>query len=220
MKKEIKIGSLDCHLCKNSEERLVYILYPMNMLSGWIREASVKYGVSIAVITNMDWDDDLTPWPAPGAPKGSPPFKGEAQEFLKQLQTVVMPRIEREMEMTPRYRDLVGVSLSGLFTTWQWVICDTFMNIASLSGSFWYEGFVEWFEENLKARKPGKAYFSLGKREGLTHVPQFKPVVKDTALVVEHIASLGITHEFQSVPGDHYQFPIDRLTLAFNYLYL
>ncbi|MDE6638872.1 MAG: hypothetical protein K2K32_11640 [Muribaculaceae bacterium] len=36
--------------------------------------------------------------------------------------------------------------MSGLFALWQWMVCDTFRNIASLSGSFWYEGFMEWMK--------------------------------------------------------------------------
>lgn len=37
--------------------------------------------------------------------------------------------------------EMAGVSLSGLFALWQWLMNDTFRNIISLSGSFWYAGF-------------------------------------------------------------------------------
>lgn len=60
-----------------SADRICYVLYPLDSLEEWIEEAAQKFGVSIAVITGMDWNNDLTPWPATGVPPGSPDFKGK-----------------------------------------------------------------------------------------------------------------------------------------------
>lgn len=220
MKESIIIGNLNCLCCKGSEERIAYILYPFNVLNDWIADAATRYGISIVEISGMVWDDDLTPWAAPGVPKGSPDFKGHAAQFLNTLQQTVIPEIEKRMQIQPLQRDLIGVSLSGLFTLWQWAECDTFLNIASLSGSFWYKDFTEWFGKNIPSDKKGKAYFLLGELEHKSEVPQFRCVNDATAMIVDDLKSRGVRVKFDMVSGNHYQFGLQRLDKAFSNLYL
>ncbi len=215
MTTEFKVGRLDCMACRGNGERVVYILYPMDLLSGWIEEASLRHGVSIVVVTGMDWDNDLTPWPAKGVPKGSPDFKGYSARFLETLRTWVIPEAERRLGMTETVsRDLVGVSLSGLFTLWQWLTCDEFHSIASLSGSFWYEGFADWVTKREIPHKTGSAYFLLGSAESKTKVKAFASVADDTRTVIETLRHAGIRTIFETVPGNHYTDPIPRLERA------
>ena len=58
MTQKIKIGNLDC-LCSSviNKKRIAYILYPLDILSEWIEPAAEKYGVTIAAITGMDWQN-------------------------------------------------------------------------------------------------------------------------------------------------------------------
>ncbi|MDE6832223.1 MAG: hypothetical protein K2J07_05785, partial [Muribaculaceae bacterium] len=126
-------------LCSSqvSKNKIAYILYPLDILGDWIEPAAKKCGVTIVAITGMDWQNVFSPWPAPGVPKGDPDFKGEAPEFLRLLQAKVIPKIETALQMDSDVeRNLVGVSMSGLFALWQWMVCDTFKSIAALSGSF------------------------------------------------------------------------------------
>ena len=149
----------------------------MDMLAEWIEPAAEKYGVTIVVVTGMDWQNVFSPWAAPGVPKGTPDFKGESPEFLKLLQQKVIPKIETDLGMDEDVeRTLVGVSMSGLFALWQWMLCDTFRNIASLSGSFWYEGFVNWIKSLSIPKKTGKGYFLLGDQESKSKVKKFATV--------------------------------------------
>lgn len=216
----IEIGQLKCCFTRNSDsKRMVYILYPMDILTDWIDNAAKFYGCSIAVISGMDWDNDLTPWAAPGVPPGSPDFKGLAPEFLKKLQNEVMPEIARQMKLGADTEfDLVGVSLSGLFTLWQWMECDTFHSIACISGSFWYKDFAQWLSTRPISKKTGRAYFSLGNQESKTPVKAFQSVATDTQTVIAALDASGIQTEFRSVPGNHYQHAIERLNLAFQFL--
>lgn len=214
----LKIGKLTCHYAKADSDTLIYMLFPMDSMDVIVEKAAHIYGVSVVGITGMDWDDDLTPWPAPGAPSGCAPFKGEAENFLTTLIDYVIPKVEERLNLTPERRDLLGISLSGLFSLWQWMECDAFDNIASISGSFWYNGFVEWLQKNIKL-KSGKAYFSLGDMEEHTKVPQFKSVGEDTRKVIELLQSEGIQTELRMVPGNHYQDAIPRLQMALDYLY-
>ena len=221
MTQTIDINDLHC-LCStpHSKDKIAYILYPMDMLAGWIEPASGIYGTTIVAVTGMDWQNVFSPWPAKGVPKGSPDFKGESPEFLRLLQQTVIPRVESALGMSESVeRSLVGVSMSGLFALWQWMLCDTFANIASLSGSFWYEGFLDWMKNRPIPEKTGKGYFLLGDQEPKSKVKAFQSVGTDTQEIVAILRKAGITTEFQSVPGNHYSDPIPRLEKAFSALY-
>lgn len=203
-----------------STERICYVLYPLDCLGEWIGEAARKFGVSIAVITGMDWDDDLTPWPAKGEPPGRPDFKGKASGFLSTFITEVIPAIEQRMDLTDSIeRTLAGVSLSGLFALWQWMTKDTFHNIICLSGSFWYDGFVAWIKSQHVPEKTGKAYFLLGDLEAKTKVKAFRPVQADSIEIVRYLHDNGIDDVFELVPGNHYQYGEQRLDRAFTWMF-
>lgn len=217
----IDIAGLRCMCCAcPGAKRTAYVLYPMDMLSRWIEQAARKYEVNIVVITGMDWESVFSPWPAKGVPRGSADFQGRSPEFLKLLQQEVIPRVEalQGIDATAG-RALVGVSMSGLFALWQWMLCDTFGSIASLSGSFWYEGFVEWMRSRSIPAKTGKAFFLLGERESHSGVRAFNSVGENTREIVEMLRAAGIDTEFQSVPGDHFADPVPRLEAAFTALF-
>lgn len=222
MIQRLSIANLDC-LCSIAKTpgNIAYILYPMDLLADWIEQASLKYGVSIVVITGMDWQNVFSPWPAKGVPRGTEDFKGQSPEFLNLLQTTVTPAIESHIGMSEKpNRSLIGVSMSGLFALWQWMVCDTFHNIASLSGSFWYEGFLEWMQRLAIPPKTGRGYFLLGSKESKSNVWEFNTVGHNTDEIVTLLSDAGIKVEFQSVPGDHYSDPIPRLDRAFTSLFL
>lgn len=214
------IANLNIRTVAGSPARICYLLYPFDRLEEWIERAAPEFGVSIAVVTGMDWDNDLTPWPAKGQPPGSPDFKGNAVEFLSVLVSEVVPEVERRMNLGAAVeRTLAGVSLSGLFTLWQWMSNNLFSNIISLSGSFWYDGFVTWIKSLPVPKKPGRAYFLLGNLEAKTKVKAFQPVQTDTVEIVDYLHDNGISDIFELVPGNHYQFPEQRLDRAFAWMF-
>ena len=94
----ITFGNLTCRYCGHPDSRkIAYVLYPIENLDSWLEKAVDRYKTSIAVITGMDWDNDMTPWPAPGVPKGSPTFKGLAPQFLDELTGRIIPVIEKNI---------------------------------------------------------------------------------------------------------------------------
>lgn len=216
-----RIANLKVAIVGESADRVCYVLYPFDGLGEWIEQAAQKYGVSLAVITGMDWDDDLTPWPAAGQPPGSPDFRGNAARFLSTLVSEVIPEVERRLGIPgDAERTLAGVSLSGLFTLWQWLTNDTFRNIISLSGSFWYAGFADWVMKQSVSGKTGRAYFLLGNREAKSSVRAFRPVQTDTERIVRYLQDNGVDAVFELVPGDHYQYAEERLDRAFSRMFL
>lgn len=217
------IDGLHCLCCsgEGNEGRIAYILYPADgMLDNWIQQAAEKYRVDIVVITDMDWQNVFSPWPSEGVPAGSPDFKGQSPKFLATLREKIIPVIETAIGIgDASERTLVGVSMSGLFALWQWMECDTFRNIASLSGSFWYKGFMDWLSAATIPDKSGTAFFLLGSQESKSPVRAFNTVGANTAAIVATLEKSGIKVIFKSVPGNHYSNPIPRLNAAFSTLY-
>lgn len=218
---KFNIGKLQllCAVNPNAVE-MAYILYPMDILQDWIEGISSRYGVSIIVITGFDWDDDLTPWRAPGEPEGCPDFKGNAPEFLNILTADIVSTVEHRYRLPANVsRSLVGVSLSGLFTLWQWPQCHMFRNIATLSGSFWYDGFEQWILHQSFSDKKGLCYMLLGDEEPHSNIPAFRKVGECTEIIVGYLRRQGVDVTYDVVAGNHFQFALQRLDKAFYHLY-
>ena len=225
MVKEFEVGDLKCvGVPYLNATRIAYMIYPaiVPFENKWINEMSEKYKLPIVVIyiPAEGWNDMLTPWAEPGETPDSPPFAGKATETLQKIQEKVIPLAEKTLGLNKiEKRDLIGVSLSGLFTLWQWMLCDTFTSIASLSGSFWYPGFIEWFEKQIIPSKTGKAYFLLGVKEPKAWIKAYRTVGINTEAIVKKLDSYGISASLQWVPGDHFADPLGRAEDAFKALY-
>ena len=217
----IKAGGLACTCCAgDGARRIAYILYPMDVPAALVQHLAEAYGTAVAVITGMDWDNDLTPWPAPGVPKGSPDFEGLAPEFLRRLTGTVVPAIDSALALpADAERSLVGVSLSGLFTLWQWAESNFFASIATLSGSYWYEGFAAWVQAQPFSGKSGhRCYMLLGADEPRAANSIFRRVGTCTEEIVGYLRRRGIDVTYETVPGNHYQHAQARLEKALAHL--
>lgn len=214
--KEFEIEGLKCVcLSHDKSNRIVYMIYPeiVPFKDDWLNEMTAKYQVNIVVIyiPADGWNDMLTPWPEPGETPDSPPFGGNAQKTIELIQNDVIPKCENFLGLKNEiHRDLIGVSLSGLFTLWQWLQYDTFTSIASLSGSFWYPNFINWFEKLTIPSKAGKAYFLLGVKEPKAWIKAYRSVGENTEAVAKKLLTYGINTTFQWVPGDHFADPLIR----------
>ena len=221
----IQIEDLKCEIYRTpGTSKTAYIIYPMiESLSGsLIKRLTSQYDISVAVVyvPADEWNNYLTPWPEPPEEKNFPPFGGKAPEFLKILRDEIIPKVDSATgakSASDRY--LVGVSLSGLFALWEWLQYDLFASIACLSGSFWYTGFLEWFEAEPIPSKTGKAYFLLGEEEPHSKVKAYRPVGVNTEAVVSRLKEAGVSVTFDWVPGNHFSDPVTRLEKAFAALY-
>lgn len=198
----------------------MYMLIPMMQSASWIAQQASHFEINIVVIAGMDWDNDLTPWPAPGQPPGDPAFKGLAPQFLHTLLHSVVPSVEKKLGLTAPVRTLCGISLSGLFSVWARTQTTVFHNIISISGSFWYQDFATWFATTpMPEIEGGKVYLSLGNKEPLSHVKAFQSVGTATQSVLKTFESHGIDAVFRWEPGTHYAAPEPRLLHAFTYIF-
>lgn len=204
--------------CSGSS-KVCYILLPEGLHSdgeAMIERCAETYSCTIIMITGMDWNRDLTPWPAEGVFKREKPFDGKARDFLKELLTDYFPGIENSMSIHNPERMLIGVSLSGLFAVWSLFQSDTFKAIASISGSMWYDSFTEWVSVSEIKNSAVKIYLSLGDKEKESKNRRMAVVEDATNAIADILRGKGCSVTLRIVPGTHFSPIIPRLEAAFE----
>ena len=179
-----------------------------------------KYGVSLVLIDHVDWNDDLTPWPAVGVFKKAKPFGGKAAAFLDKLTNEIVPKTERDLGIEDAERTLLGVSLSGLFAVWAAFNADTFANIISISGSLWYDGLVEWMKTQMPSPRLEKVCMLLGEKEKNAKDKRMATVEECTlaaANLIKEKTRAAVT--FELVEGTHFSPIMPRLERAFEVVF-
>ena len=211
-------------IIKQPTNKICYMILPQGIkedMTAGLRMLSEKYGVSIVVIGDVDWNDDLTPWPAEGVFRKAKPFGGRAAGFLDKLNHDIIPQAERNMAIEgAAERTILGVSLSGLFAVWSLFETDAFTNIISISGSLWYDGFVEWIKQNTPSPGIKKVCMLLGEKEKHAKEKRMATVEDRTATaadILKEKTDASIT--FELVEGTHFSPIMPRLERAFEMVY-
>ena len=187
-----------------------------DLLEG-LKGLSEKHSVSIVVIEEVNWNDDLTPWPAEGVFKKAKPFGGQAAAFLNKLTNEIIPETERSMGIENAERTLLGVSLSGLFGVWSAFNTDIFSNIISISGSLWYDGFVAWMKEQMPSPQLEKVCLLLGEKEKNAREKRMATVEERTQAAANILKEKNQSSViFELVEGTHFSPIMPRLERAFE----
>ena len=217
-------GPIEIRCCypEGAVGRIVFILEPVKVMPG-LEDLVEKYSVALVSVFGMDWDNDLTPWPAPNVRKKCPDFGGGAGMFLEVLGNEVVPMVEDRLfgtgnRLDPSARCLVGISLAGLFAVWAGCHSGLFGSIGSVSGSFWYDGFIEWLGNQVIPSSVGRVYLSVGEREKESRNPLFSRIEECTAEVRNLLESRGLEVTFELNPGNHIADGVPRLRKALDWL--
>ena len=202
--------------------KICYMILPEGIkgdLDDGLRGLSEKHGVSVVVIDDVDWNNDLTPWPAEGVFKKAKPFGGKAAAFLDKLTNEIVPETERDMGIEYAERTLLGVSLSGMFAVWSAFNTDAFANIISISGSLWYDGFIEWMEKQTLSTQLKKVCLLLGEKEKNAKEKRMAAVEERTLLAADILkAKSQAAVSFELVEGTHFSPILPRLERAMKTL--
>ena len=180
----------------------------------WTAGVRERYGVIPVLLPPVDWNDDLTPWPAEPIFKKGKSFGGRAEAYLARLETEVIPSFEAEMGIVPDERWMAGVSLSGLFALWAAVRGRSFHRVAAISASFWYPGFTAWLQEQSFPAAFLSAYISLGDQEARGKNPHLKNIAGETAAVVRILDEKSVPTVFEWTEGTHFAAVVPRLEKA------
>ncbi len=163
---------------------------------------------TLVCIGGVDWDRDLSPWPAEKVFRGGDDFSGGAEDFLHTLLTKIVPAAEGDL--SPAWRGLFGYSLAGLFSLWATTKTDAFTKCASVSGSLWFDGFTAYLSAHPLLGQPTKVYLSLGDREEKAKNPRMQAVRAATEEAAQIIAGQGVPCAFELNQGGHFQDVLPR----------
>ncbi len=160
---------------------------------------------TLVSISDLNWDDDLSPWYCAPVFKKADPNGGKADAFLDLLIHKIIPQVESQLETAPSYRAIAGYSLAGLFALYSLYRTDIFSRAASMSGSLWFPDFLEYTRAHEMLRKPDCVYLSLGDRESRTRNQILQTVQERTEALEADLSAAGIPTVFELNPGNHYQ---------------
>ena len=200
--------------------KICYMILPEGIrenLDVGLEELAGKYGVSIVVIEDVNWNDDMTPWAAEGVFKKAKPFGGRGTSFLDKLTNEIIPKTEKNLGVEDAERTIMGVSLSGLFALWTCFNTNSFTNIISISGSLWYDGFVEWMNEQMPSPQLKKVCMLLGEKEKNAKDKRMATVEERTlaaARILKTNSQAAVI--FELVDGTHFSPILPRLERAFE----
>ena len=197
---------------------MCYVLLPERMKEAdmdWLEGLVQKYPVNIVVISGMKWNDVLTPWKAPALNPKDIDFKGKSKDFLASLLGDIFVNTEQSLRLTHPKRHLVGISLAGLFAVWASTATSKFHSVASISGSFWYDGFAEWLKgQELHAER---YFISMGNKEVKSKNERLSCVAPCTEAILQIIHDKNKEVTFVTDEGNHFDFFRERLEKAISH---
>ncbi len=150
-------------------------------------------GVRLVMIYPYDWNYCMTPWKYHDKNMGK---TGGGEEFLSWfISEIYDEKYQRQY--------IGGYSLGGLFALFAACEKELFDGVISVSGSLWYPGALEYFNEKSIGKRIGKIYMSLGDKESLTKNAEREKVGFNTEKLAE---VFGKTKEvfFEYNRGGHF----------------
>ncbi len=193
--------------CRNGDVPIVYLTTYGEMGERILRECEVLEcrPFHLVSISNLRWDEELSPWPSEPVVAPDDHFTGEADFYGDCLTEQIVPWAEKQIMNVSGQRILAGYSMSGLFALYALYQTDLFAGVISASGSVWYPEFVSYVERHEFLRKPNTIYLSLGDQERRTR----NQVLSRTETCMKQLYSIyqkkGIRTIFEFNPGNHYE---------------
>ena len=160
-------------------------------------------------ISNLDWNNDMSPWFALKLNEHGKDFLGKADEYIEVLLNKIIPSIEKylkdDLKISVKYYGIAGYSLAGLFAVYSGYKTEMFKRIASASGSFWFPKFIDFVKENKISSNVEKIYFSLGNKESKVRNEVMKTVENNTKEIEKIYSSYGIKTIYEENQGNHFK---------------
>lgn len=161
-------------------------------------------------ISNLDWNSELTPWK-------NDMFLGNADNYIKELDSIIIPKIEEviidKFDKEILYYSLIGYSLAGLFSIYSLFKTNRFKRIASISGSLWYPNIKEYIINNSISNNVDRIYLSLGDKEALTKNILMSKVEENTKNIYEYF-NKNVNSIYELNSGNHFKDENKRIAKA------
>lgn len=143
-------------------------------------------------------NDEYTPWFAKAATAGFIDFGGQGINYLDFLANELKPYIDGHYRTmcNPENTAIVGASLGGLISIYAaYLHPQVFGRIASISGSFWYEDFIQFMRSTHIVHCGRRIYMDVGALEGTDKKNIQKDMVIKTQQAYEVLLNQGFSLE-------------------------
>lgn len=220
MSMEIKGKTITIYGTENAGRALVVLnTYAGNGSDVWAECAALGCPpFTLAVVGNIDWDADMSPWECEPLSKNDTPCSGGADSYLALLTGEILPAVRERLSAPPAYTAIAGYSLAGLFALYAAYKTDAFSRIASASGSLWFPRFADFAETAPFARTPDCIYLSLGDTEAKTRNKILAPVQENTERLAAFYQSRGIPTVFELNKGNHFTDGAGRMARGIKWI--
>ena len=167
---------------------------------------------TLAAFKVDDWNDDLSPWPAPPA-FGDESFGGHGPRTLAWVEGTLLPALD-----APRYSEILvaGYSLAGLFALYAARASDAFAGAAGGSPSVWLPGWLDFAAAH--PTRAQRVYLSLGDREARTRNPMMRTVADNLQATHRILQDQGVPTMLEWNPGNHFREPEVRMAKGLAWL--
>ena len=183
-----------------------------------IADIAATLDSTVITVPIADWNASLTPWPAAGLYREEPDFGGDARHTLSELLEQALPHIEQEHGLAPCKRAICGYSLGGLFSLYAFTHAATFDACACISGSVWYEGWVDHLRQ-LDFDAVGRyAFLSIGTKEKRGAPKIIRTVQDNMEACAEILRAHGCETTYVTGPGNHMQLHHERFATGLAHL--
>ncbi|WP_338624040.1 esterase [Selenomonas sp. TAMA-11512] len=170
-----------------------------------IQSTAADFGLIALRVDN--WNDDLSPWPAP-AVFGRDAFGDGAAKTLEEVLRICGDR--------SRTYFIGGYSLAGLFALWAAYQTDVFAGAAAASPSVWFPGFTDYVRQS--DIKTPRVYLSLGDKEEKTKNTVMARVGGCIRKIHTQLGEHGADCVLEWNPGNHFKDPEVRMARAFSWI--
>lgn len=228
MKKEFRIDNKIIQIYCNNTNLTELPVVILNTYSNEGREVfdecknlKSKEFILIA-ISNLDWNNDMSPWYAPKLNKRDADCLGKADDYIELLTNKIIPKaeeyIKKDLNINIEYFAIAGYSLAGLLAIYSTYRTEIFTKIASASGSFWFPKFVDFAKENNISSNINKMYFSLGNKESKVKNQVLATVKKNTIDLEKIYKNKGIQTIYEVNEGNHFQDAVLRMARGIKWI--
>lgn len=162
-------------------------------------------------IEEQEWNDLLSPWPAEAVFRKGEPFGGNADRLVQEIDQKIMGNARDRRGR----KYMIGYSLAGLFALYYCTRHDWLDGCASVSGSLWYPGWIDYLKHNPV--HCSAVYLSVGEAEKNTKNRQMASV-EDCTRMSRMILSAYAKTAFELNPGGHFNDPLGRMVRALTKL--
>lgn len=144
--------------------------------------------------------DEYTPWfaKALSTPYNYGDFGGKGGEYLSFLANKLKPYMDASYRTAadPEHTAVIGKSLGGLISMYAAYLCPgVFGKIGSISGSYWFEGFVDYMRTHAMDHGKMKIYMDVGSLEGVGKQTVQKDMVPLTGQAHAILRQKGFSEE-------------------------